>query len=237
MLTIEMSTKTVEGYFDAQGNPTASTGALPTPVERTVAKVMFNTLPTNVDELREYEGYLKDKAAGRFVIYGLLAATFKAYDATLPREGNARMYAMMEYLHNSPYVVKSAKTPFGTFDRQFIDDRMRQGNKFEYQGDVYWDGATYKNGYVPTEPRTITVEDYVYYCPQAATASTPEYYTMACYGSDYADDGSGSFSSPQLLTATYSNADGRWYLCPLGYSWNKLLSDASVKAPDQSASW
>ena len=80
-------------------------------VERKTAQMTWTTLPTNINELKQYEELLKDKEKGKFVIYTLLAATLKTYDDSLPREENQTMYDMMSYLCDSPWALSDQQKP------------------------------------------------------------------------------------------------------------------------------
>lgn len=114
-------------------------------VERKTAQMTWTTLPTNINELKQYEEILKDKEKGKFAIYTLLAATLKTYDDSLPREKNQTMYDMMSYLCDSPWALSDQqKMPFNTPpNRQFID------NCFYYKkGKAAWFGnAFFENSY------------------------------------------------------------------------------------------
>ena len=241
-LTRQMRTQ----YVDAAGNPSAAVDATPVNKVVTAATVTFQTLPTNLEELKQYESSLQDFETGRFVLFGLLAATFKTYDASVPRDTNQEMFKMLAYLADSPWQLADAYDGGGggtinkPINRQFVDDRMRQGNKYKYAGDVFWDGSWWKTGYTVSAPYSITLEEFVYYYPQAATASTPEYYAIICRGEKYGEteDGKdvGNFSTMQRLDVTWSAKTGRWYVFDNAY-WRGLLSDASIKRPDASSSW
>ena len=239
MPAIALSKKTVTGYFDKDGNPSAAVDAEPKEIERTAASIRFTTLPTTLNELKQYEPLLKDKTKGKFVLFGLYASVMKAYDGTLARGANQEVFDMMSYLCDSPYAL-SVNAPFGNVAKQQFDEAMRQNNKWTYWGNVFFSNADWTTGYKLSAPYTMELEEYVYYCPMAATASTPEYWTIADYGANYEktdDKGNriGNFKTVQLLKATWSENAGRWYI--YANTWIELLSDASIREPSKASLW
>lgn len=237
MPTIEIGSQAMTMMVDKDGNPSTSPDATPVEVERKTAQMTWTTLPTNINELKQYEELLKDKEKGKFVIYTLLAATLKTYDDSLPREKNQTMYDMMSYLCDSPWALQQ-KMPFNTApSRQFIDNCFYYNKgKAAWFGNAFFENSYWKEGYKLSAPYIMHLHEHVY-LTQAATTTTPEYERIANNGSHYNPDDSmaGNFSSPKILDVTWSESAGRWYI--YSTDWKHIMNDGSVKAPDASISW
>ncbi len=239
MPTIEIGSQTMTMMVDKDGNPSASSDATPVEVKRKTAQMTWTTLPTNINELKQYEEILKDKEKGKFAIYTLLAATLKTYDDSLPREENQTMYDMMSYLCDSPWALSDRQNlPFNTMgNRQFIDDRFHYNKgKAAWFGNAFFENSYWKEGYKLSAPYIMHLHEHVY-LTQPATMTTPEYERIANNGSHYNpdDDKAGNFASPIILDVTWSESAGRWYI--YSTDWKFIMNDGSVKAPDASISW
>lgn len=238
MPTIEIGSQPMTMMVDKDGNPSTSPDATPVEVERKTAQMTWTTLPTNINELKQYEELLKDKEKGKFVIYTLLAATLKTYDDSLPLEENQTMYDMMSYLCDSPWALRQ-NAPFNTpTSRQFIDDRFNRNNKGKaaWFGNAFFENSYWKEGYKLSAPYIMHLHEHVY-LTQPATMTTPEYERIANNGSHYnpKDDKAGNFSSPKILDVTWSESAGRWYI--YSTDWKHVMHSGSVKEPDASINW
>ena len=118
------------------------------------AKVFFNELPQSVEELKQI---YRTGDNGKYITMALAICAFRIWTPETQDVCNG----MLEAILNSP----TCGMTFNNFGKQFVKDRMMQNNKFPYIANAYFDGATPENGYQPTEPLTITLEEYVYNIP------------------------------------------------------------------------
>ena len=118
------------------------------------ARVIFNELPANVEELKSID---RSGENGKYLTMALAICAYHTWTPEKPDICNG----MLELLLNSP----TCGMAFNNFGKQFVKDRMMQNNKYLYLANAYFDGATPENGYQPAIPLTITLEEYVYNLP------------------------------------------------------------------------
>ena len=118
------------------------------------ARMVFNKLPDNAEELKQID---RSGENGKYITMALAICAFHTWTPETQDVCNG----MLEALLNSP----TCGITFNNFGKQFIKDRMMQNNKYPYLANAYFDGAAPENGYQPTEPLAITLEEYVYNIP------------------------------------------------------------------------
>ncbi|MBQ4463755.1 MAG: hypothetical protein II915_04990 [Eubacterium sp.] len=118
------------------------------------AHIVFDKLPETKDELQSID---RSGENGKYVTMALLFAVVRNWTPEKKDVCNS----MLEILLNSP----TCGITFNNFGREFVRDRMMQNNKYPYLGNSYFDGATPENGYTPSSPLTVTLEEYVYNLP------------------------------------------------------------------------
>ena len=158
------------------------------------AKVCFSDLPKTPEDIASAD---RSGANGKFVTMALAIASFACWTP----ETQENCCAMLANLLNSP----TCGMTFNNFGKQFIKDRMMQNNKYPYLGNAYFDGATPGNGYAPSEPRTVTLEEYVYNLP-ASTMYGPtlaiERVVTRFQGAD----------TERYMDLYEDPKDGKWYI-------------------------
>ena len=123
-------------------------------VELKQAKIVFDSMPDSPDALRAIDRSGED---GKYLTMALIISAFRTWTPQSPDV----CCSMLEILMNSP----TCGMVFNNFGKQFVRDRMMQNNKYPFLGNAYLDGAEPANGYTPTEPLSVTVEEYVYNMP------------------------------------------------------------------------
>lgn len=123
-------------------------------VEIRQAKITFDRVPSNVEELKQID---RSGENGKFLTMALVFCAFRTWTPDTQGVCND----MLANLMNSP----TCGMVFNNFGQQFVKDRMMQNNKYPFLGNAYFDGAEPANSYVPTEPLSVTVEEYVYNMP------------------------------------------------------------------------
>ena len=107
-------------------------------------------------------------------------------------------------------------TPMTPHDKSFLKDRMSQNNKAPFLGASYFDGATPKNEYSPTEPYTVTVSE------------NPYSYSNEGYAKLFIKSGGADSARPITMRQA---KDGKWYL----WEYSSLLVD--ILSPESSNPW
>lgn len=173
----------------------------------------FTTVPTNVEELKQYDITTAD---GRYKTMALLILAYRTWTPTNPTDCEE----MLSYLTNKELTQ---------YYKNFLRDRMKADNGYKYLGNSYLNGATPANNYTPSRPISITLrqdtlpgkgnsvsEDIPYF---EATQTTPAIYRAF---TDFA----GSDSSRWICTYKHSKT-GKWYIWD--QSWHDLLT--RIKQP------
>ena len=173
----------------------------------------FTTIPTNAEELKQYNITTAD---GRYKTMALLILAYRTWTPTNPTDCEE----MLSYLTNKELTQ---------YYKNFLRDRMKADNGYKYLGNSYLNGATPANNYTPSKPISITLrqdtlpdkgnsisEDIPYFEP---TQTTPAIYRAF---TDFA----GSDSSRWICTYKHSKT-GKWYIWD--QSWHDLLT--RIKQP------
>lgn len=178
-------------------------------VEVHQAKILFDSVPANVEELKQID---RSGENGKYLTMALVFSAFRAWTPETQDTCND----MLAYLMNSP----TCGMVFNNFGKQFVKDRMTQNNKYPYLGNAYFDGASPANGYVPSEPMSATVEEYVYNMPPSTMYGPTlnlERVMTKFQGAD----------SPRYMDFYVDPKDNQWYAW--SDSYKGLLVD--MKAP------
>ena len=173
----------------------------------------FTTIPTNAEELKQYDITTADS---RYKTMALLILAYRTWTPTNPTDCEE----MISYLNNKEMTQ---------YYKNFLRDRMKADNGYKYLGNSYLNGATPANNYTPSKPISITLrqdtlpgkgnsisEDIPYFEP---TQTTPAIYRSF---TDFA----GSDSSRWICTYKHSKT-GKWYIWD--QSWHDLLT--RIKQP------
>lgn len=190
------------------------------------SKSVFSDVPANAEELiklhkaddilpNEQDAALSnDSANGRFEVVALYFAALKAFDPKNPDV----CYDMMEELCESPTTKILGIDSFNNFSRSALKDNLNKSYKYKYVGNAYFDGAEQSNGYTPTEPLTVTLEDYVYSSEYSNQYQTYIYkITSRFKGAD----------SERIIQVYQDTIDGKWYI--FSDSWKGFTAD--IKEP------
>lgn len=173
------------------------------------ARVIFDKLPETADELKAID---RSGENGKYAAMALVFAVIKNWT---PEKKDA-CNSMLEVLLNSP----TCGIVFNNFGKEFVRDRMMQNNKYPYLGNAYFDGATPENAYTPSEPPSVTLEEYVYNLPPSTMygpSLTIERVVTRFAGAD----------TERYVDLYMDPADGNWYVWSDTYK--SLLAD--IKAP------
>lgn len=103
----------------------------------------FASLPTSIDELKALPEAKMDSA---FKTVALTIAVLCHFEKN-PEE----TFAMLDFLKGPENV--------STYEKQFITERLKDKG---YKMRAFFDGATVANGYIPTEPFTVSVMENPY---------------------------------------------------------------------------
>jgi len=103
-------------------------------------KFIFETLPTDIDSLKAFGMDTPFKTAA------LAIAALMQF-----KENPDNFYALYDFLKGPDSV--------SAYEKQFIKDRLRGK---EYKVDSFFAGATPDNGYTPSKPYTIEIQDNPY---------------------------------------------------------------------------
>ena len=199
------------------------------------ATSVFNYAPANAAELKSVHRaddilpnevdaavLAGDKANGRFEVVALYFAALKAFDPKNPEVA----YEMMEELCESPTTKILGLDSFNTFSRNALKDNLSKSYKYKYVGNAYFDGAEPANGYTPSEPPTVTLEDYVYASQPSNQYQTQIYkITSRFKGAD----------TERIIQVYQDSIDGKWYI--FSDSWMSFTSDMKDPALKYLAQW
>ena len=170
----------------------------------------FSTIPTNVEELKQYNISGDD---GRYKVLALYIMSLRTWKP----ENQTDCEEMIGYLCNKQLSV---------YEKQRLADQMKKGKQYLYLGNAFLNGATPANNYTPAQPYSVTLtqdsvvdEDQVY-IPANPSIPTPDQYRafIFCQASD----------SGKWIDVYKSSKDGNWYM----YKWMDLIT--SIKAPASS---
>ena len=191
--TAEISADELEamGYTISEDRRTASKDV-------TLAKITytFDKLPTTLDDLKKFS--LKSKVEGDYD-YGMfapMAATIIALHTYGTNKDEA--YKMLEYVYGP-------NQTFSNFDKQFVQTQFSTAANKVLQ-DCYFGGAAPENGYTPTQPITITLEEGPYFIK--ASNGKPERHMSLIYfaGAD-----------TERYMDVFKSSGGTWYAYESNY--------------------
>ena len=170
----------------------------------------FSTIPTNVEELKQYNISGDD---GRYKVLALYIMSLRTWKP----ENQTDCEEMIGYLCNRQLSV---------YEKQRLAEQMKKSKQYLYLGNAFLNGSTPANNYTPSQPYSITLtqdsvvdEDQVY-IPANPSIPSPDQYIafIYCKASD----------SGKWIDVYKSSKDGNWYM----YKWMDLIT--SIKAPASS---
>lgn len=170
----------------------------------------FSTIPTNVEELKQYNISGDD---GRYKVLALYIMSLRTWKP----ENQTDCEEMIGYLCNKQLSV---------YEKQRLAEQMKKSKQYLYLGNAFLNGSTPANNYTPSQPYSITLtqdsvvdEDQVY-IPANPSIPSPDQYRafIYCKASD----------SGKWIDVYKSSKDGNWYM----YKWMDLIT--SIKAPASS---
>ena len=170
----------------------------------------FSTIPTNVEELKQYNISSDD---GRYKVLALYIMSLRTWKP----ENQTDCEEMIGYLCNKQLSV---------YEKQRLAEQMKKSKQYLYLGNAFLNGSTPANNYTPSQPYSITLtqdsvvdEDQVY-IPANPSIPSPDQYRafIYCKASD----------SGKWIDVYKSSKDGNWYM----YKWMDLIT--SIKAPASS---
>ena len=170
----------------------------------------FSTIPTNVEELKQYNISGDD---GRYKVLALYTMSLRTWKP----ENQTDCEEMIGYLCNRQLSV---------YEKQRLAEQMKKSKQYLYLGNAFLNGSTPANNYTPSQPYSITLtqdsvvdEDQVY-IPANPSIPSPDQYRafIYCKASD----------SGKWIDVYKSSKDGNWYM----YKWMDLIT--SIKAPASS---
>ena len=170
----------------------------------------FSTIPTNVEELKQYNISGDD---GRYKVLALYIMSLRTWKP----ENQTDCEEMIGYLCNKQLSV---------YEKQRLAEQMKKSKQYLYLGNAFLNGATPANDYTPSQPYSITLtqdsvvdEDQIY-IPANPSIPSPDQYRafIYCKASD----------SGKWIDVYKSSKDGNWYM----YKWMDLIT--SIKAPASS---
>ena len=170
----------------------------------------FSTIPTNVEELKQYNISGDD---GRYKVLALYIMSLRTWKP----ENQTDCEEMIGYLCNKQLSV---------YEKQRLAEQMKKSKQYLYLGNAFLNGSTPANNYTPSQPYSITLtqdsvvdEDQVY-IPANPSIPSPDQYRafIYCKASD----------SGKWIDVYKSSKDENWYM----YKWMDLIT--SIKAPASS---
>lgn len=199
------------------------------------ASSVFNYTPANVAELKQVHRAddmlpnkvdaaveAGDKAKGRFEVVALYFAALRAYDPKNPDV----CFDMMEELCESPTTKILNLDSFNNYSKSALKDNLNKMYKYKYVGNAYFDGAEPANGYTPSEPLTVTLEDYVYASQTSNQYQTQIYKIVSRFkGAD----------TERIIQVYQDSIDGKWYI--FSDSWKSFTADMKDPALKYQAQW
>ena len=199
------------------------------------ASSVFNYTPANVAELKQVHRAddmlpnkvdaaveAGDKAKGRFEVVALYFAALRAYEPKNPDV----CFDMMEELCESPTTKILNLDSFNNYSKSALKDNLNKMYKYKYVGNAYFDGAEPANGYTPSEPLTVTLEDYVYASQTSNQYQTQIYKIVSRFkGAD----------TERIIQVYQDSIDGKWYI--FSDSWKSFTADMKDPALKYQAQW
>ena len=170
----------------------------------------FSTIPTNVEELKQYNISGDD---GRYKVLALYIMSLRTWKP----ENHTDCEEMIGYLCNKQLSV---------YEKQRLTDQMKKGNQYRYLGNAFLNGAAPANNYSPSKPYSITltqdsvVDENQVYIPANPSIPSPDQYRAFIFCK--------AFDSGKWIDVYKSSKDGNWYM----YKWMDLIT--SIKAPASS---
>lgn len=155
-------------------------------------KFAFSYIPKNVEELKNLPEANLDNP---FKTAALAMVVLLNHE-----NDKDKTFEMLDFL-NGPDDVS-------VYTRQFIDERLKDK---EYKVKSFFEGATLENGYVPTEPLTITI------------SSNPYSFSDENWATMYVT--SSGADSPRPIKLRKKPSTGQWFLNEI-----QCLSDIRVPA-------
>ena len=170
----------------------------------------FSTIPTNVEELKQYNISGDD---GRYKVLALYIMSLRTWKP----ENQTDCEEMIGYLCNKQLSV---------YEKQRLAEQMKKSKQYLYLGNAFLNGATPANDYTPSQPYSITLtqdsvvdEDQIY-IPANPSIPSPDQYRAFIYFK--------ASDSGKWIDVYKSSKDGNWYM----YKWMDLIT--SIKAPASS---
>ncbi|MBQ5347283.1 MAG: hypothetical protein IIU39_04450, partial [Ruminococcus sp.] len=115
---------------------------------------------------------------------------------------------------------------FNAYSRSAMKDNLSKSYKYKYVGNAYFDGAEPSNGYTPSEPPTVTLEDYVYASQTSNQYQTQVYKIVTRFkGAD----------TERIIQVYQDSIDGKWYI--FSDSWKSFTADMKDPALRYQAQW
>lgn len=183
-------------------------------IEQTEIKqafVTFNTLPESPEAIRGLE---RRGDNAKFATVAFLICAFKTWKNT----DQDTCMQMLKELLNSP----SAPDSFNNFTKEFVNDRMKQNDKYRYLADAYFEGSSPQNGYMPRLPLELILSEYPYQ-PQISTIYgqeiSVEKIVVVPKGAD----------TERIVSVYEDPKDRRWYIW--SDSYKPLLAD--IREPER----
>ena len=221
-------TEPVESVYDIPAQaPAIDDRGDPIVIDTTVQQhtYTFSTVPTSYEDLVQYKSDSPYKA---------MALLIMAFRTWTPDDPSVCLH-MLDYLTDTGVDSGKKDADGRKLSRpaseyvpwtQFINDRMRQGEKWRYIGDAYLGGAMPSNDYTPTDPFTVTVRQSVYdpYKPEGSTGTEPALYQVLISLPGADNDRYAIF---------YQDPRGDWRV--YGDYWKGLLTD--VQTPGSDLPW
>ncbi|MDO5672389.1 MAG: hypothetical protein Q4G30_05975 [Actinomycetaceae bacterium] len=161
--------------------------------------ISFSSLPTTVDQFRSMPEF---GFGSPFQVAALTVVALTAFETD--RE---QCYQMIDAL--------KGPAQLSPMDKAFIRDRMM--GKAEYIAKAYFVGSTPDNGYTPTQPLTVTVNE------------SPYSYTNEGYATLYIP--TTGADSPRGIQLRSKASTGEWFL----WDFPGLLAD--IRKPTASNPW
>ena len=131
----------------------------------------FSTIPTNVEELKQYNISGDD---GRYKVLALYVMSLRTWKP----ENQTDCEEMIGYLCNKQLSV---------YEKQRLAEQMKKSKQYLYLGNAFLNGATPANDYTPSQPYSITLtqdsvvdEDQIY-IPANPSIPSPDQYRAFIY--------------------------------------------------------
>ena len=186
----------------------------------TQAVIEFDGVPTTAEQLRKIDrssgsGTSEDgKQDGKYLTVALALCALRAYTESSP----ADCKAMLNELLVSPSVPASSVGSASDVS-YYLSDSYRAA-RIPW---AFFDGANSGNKYTPSEPLSVTVEEYPY-APQLSTIYGVELYVEDIM---FHTDTHSTLTNSTKVSVYQDPTDGQWYLWPSGFGG--ILTAASIR--------